>query len=142
MQEHFEYSDNQEHLEKEHSREIIDATRHIATRDVSHAQPKTNAYEDRPPFGTSGNNGNNMPPWSPRQNLVAPPSPPRHPPSHHEEEANDDISSEELVRFEQDDVAQRMMLKLLECNGDQYFQYMTSRVYSVPLGYDIHQIVQ
>ena len=46
------------------------------------------------------------------------------------------------MRFEQDDVAQRMMHKILEHNGDQYFQYMTSRGYKLPRSYDVQQIVQ
>ena len=35
-----------------------------------------------------------------------------------------------------------MMHKILEHNGDQYFQYMTSRGYKLPPGYDVRQIVQ
>ena len=46
------------------------------------------------------------------------------------------------MRFEQDDVAQHLMLKLLEHNGDQYFQYLTSRRYKLPLDYDVQKIVQ
>ena len=120
----------------------MDVATHIATRQMSHDQPETSAYEDRPPFGTSVNNGNNTPLRSPRQTLIAPPSLPRCPPSHHEEEANDDITSEELMRFKQDDVSHHLMLKILECNGDQYFQYMTSKGYKPPPSYDVQQIVQ
>ena len=46
------------------------------------------------------------------------------------------------MRFEQDDVVHHLMLKLLERNGDQYFQCMTSRGYKLPPSYDTHQIVQ
>ena len=84
---------------------------------MSCTHTKTSAQGNRIPLGNSDNNGNNTPPRSPRQNLIGPPSPPRHPPSHREEEANDDISSEDLIRFEQDDGAQHLMLKLLERNG-------------------------
>ena len=109
---------------------------------MSHAQIETSAYEDRPPFGTIDNNGNNTPPRSPRQTLTTPPLPLRSHPSHHEEEANDDITYEEFMRFEQDDVAQLLMHKLLEHNRDQYFQYMTSRGYKLPPNYDVWKIVQ
>ena len=34
------------------------------------------------------------------------------------------------------------MHKLLEHNGDQYFQYMTSRGYKLHPGYDVWKIVQ
>ena len=115
----------------------MDVTRCITSRDMSHNQPETSGYEHRP--FTSGNHGNNTPPRSPRQKISPPPSPPRCPPSHHEAEANEEISSEALMRFEQDEEAQCLMHVLLECNGDRYFQCMTSRV---PLGYDVHQIVQ
>ena len=142
MQENFEHRYNQACLDGEHRKDIMDIFRCIATREISHAQPETSAYEDRLPFGTNGNNGNNTPPRSPRQPLTAPPSPPRHPPSHHEEEANDEISSEELMRFKQDDVAQCLMLKILKCNGDQYFQYMISRGYNLPPSNDVQKNFQ
>ena len=115
----------------------MDVFRCIVTREMFHAQPKTSAYEDKPPFGTTSHNSNNMRPRSPRQTLIAPPSSPRHPPSHFEEEANDEITNEELMRFEQDEVTQRMMQKLLERSGDQYYQYMTSRGYKLPPSYDV-----
>ena len=35
-----------------------------------------------------------------------------------------------------------MMHVLLECHGDRYFQYMTSRGFKLPLGYDVHQNIQ
>ena len=66
FQEHFEYKDNQACLDRNHRKDIMDAIGCIATREMSHAQPKTSTYEDRPPFGTSGNNGNNTPPRSRR----------------------------------------------------------------------------
>ena len=55
---------------------------------------------------------------------------------YHEDEANDDIATEDLMRFKQYYVAQFLMHKILECNQDQYFQYMASRGYKIPLGCD------
>ena len=104
LQEHFNQRDNQAHLDKEHNKDIMDAARHMASRDMSHNQPKTSGYEHRP--FTSGNHGNNMPPSSPRQKYAPLHSCPRHPPSHHEAKANEEISSEALMRFEQDEEAQ------------------------------------
>ena len=78
-----------------------------------------------------------MPPRSPRQS-----SPQRRPPSHHEEEGNDEIYPKALMHFEQDEKAQCMMRILLEHNGYQYFQYMTSRGFRLPPDYDIHQLIQ
>ena len=46
------------------------------------------------------------------------------------------------MHFEQDEEAQCMMHILLECNADQYFQYMTSRGFRLPPNYDIHQLIQ
>ena len=64
LQENFARKDNQAHLDRENKKYIMDVSRCISTREMSHAQPKTSTYEDRPPFGTSGNNGNKMPPRS------------------------------------------------------------------------------
>ena len=89
------FKDNQACLDKEHNKDIMDGARHIAIREMSHDQLETSCYENRPPFGTSGNCGNNTQPRSSRQILVEPPSPLICPPSYHEEEANDDITSEE-----------------------------------------------
>ena len=108
---------------------------------MSHNQPETIGYDYRPPFGGNNNHGNNMSPRSPRKTITTPSSPPRCPPSHHEVEANEEISSEALMIFEQDEEAQHLMHALLECNGDQYFQYMTSRGFRLPPSYDVHQII-
>ena len=83
-----------------------------------------------------------MPPRSPRKFFSPPPSPPRHPPSYHEVEGNEEISSEALMRFEQDEETQHLMHVLLEFNGDRYFQYMTSRGFRLLPSYDVYQIVQ
>ena len=114
----------------------MDAARHIASRDMSHNQLETSGYEHRP--FTSGNHNNNTPPRSPRKKFALPPSPPRCPPSHHEVGGNKEISSEARMRFEQDEEAQHLMHALLERNGDRYFQYMTSRGFRLPPGYDVH----
>ena len=39
--------------------------------------------------------------------------------SHHESE--DEITSEDVVRFQQDELVQKLMLKALEKNEDRYF---------------------
>ena len=46
------------------------------------------------------------------------------------------------MRFEQDEEAQHLMHAPLEHNGDRYFQYMTSRGFSLLPSYDVHQIIQ
>ena len=94
----------------------MDASRCIFTREMFHNQPKISGYEYRPPFGARGNHGNNTLPRSPRKPLT---TPPRYPSSHHEVEANDEIPSEQLMRFEQDEVVQCLMHVVLEHNGDQ-----------------------
>ena len=80
LEDKFSHRDNQAHLDREHNRDIMDASRHIATREMSNTQPKTSTYEDRPPFGTSGNNGNNTPMrYPPRVIFAGNASPHRHP---------------------------------------------------------------
>ena len=80
----------------------------LASRDLTHEQPESSMFDHRV-FG-SGTHGNNTPPRYPHPSSP----PPRRPPSHHEEENNDEISPEALMRFEQDEEAQRMMRALLE----------------------------
>ena len=46
------------------------------------------------------------------------------------------------MRFQQDEVAQRLMLKSLEKNGDQYFQYMIARRWKLPHEFDVQRIIQ
>ena len=52
------------------------------------------------------------------------------------------FSSKALMRFEQDGEAQCLMHIFLECNGDKYFQLMTSRGFRLPPSYDVHKMVQ
>lgn len=65
LQEHVDNRDKKACLDKEHNKKIMDATRCMASRGMSHDQVETSGYENRSFFGTSGNHGNNMPPRSP-----------------------------------------------------------------------------
>ena len=69
------------------------------------------------------NGGNNMPPRTPRVTAGACPSPHRQ--SHHE--SDEEVTSEDVIKFQQDGFAQKLMLRSLEENRYQYFRYMAAR---------------
>lgn len=120
------------HLEEQacQKKERLQEAIHMASRERSYHQDEANAHAHnvenshahgyyRNPFNNNslgGNYGNNMPPKSPRTNTRACLSPPRHSQSHHESEVNDKITSKDLMRFQQDEVSQRLILKALEKN--------------------------
>ena len=58
------------------------------------------------------NDGNNTPPKNPRFTMGACPS-------HHD--SDEDVTSEDVMKFQQDSFYQKMMLRALEENRDQYF---------------------
>ena len=58
-----------------------------------------------------------MPPRNPRVATGGCPSPPR--PSHHD--SDEEVTSEDVIKFQQDGFTQKLMLRALEENGDQYF---------------------
>ena len=64
-----------------------------------------------------------MPPRTPRAAAGAYSSPPRQ--SHHE--SDEEVTSEDFVKFQQDSIAQKLILRALEENRDQYFQYMATK---------------
>ena len=61
-----------------------------------------------------GNNWNKSPPRSPRIHAVGCSSPPRPSQSHHESEVDNEVTSEDLMRFQQDELLQKLILKALE----------------------------
>ena len=63
------------------------------------------------------NDGNHMPPRTPRAAIGACTSPPK--PSHHD--SDEEVTSKDVIKFQQDDFSQKLMLRALEENGDQYF---------------------
>ena len=114
----------------------MDTIWHIAPREMSHAQAKIGTHEDKPPLGTSGNNGNNMPLRYPIIVSIGYASPPKHSQYHHENE-NDKITSKDLMCFQQEELKQEIMLRVLEKNGNQYFQYLTSSGWKLPPNFDV-----
>ena len=78
-----------------------------------------------------------MPPRTPRATVGACPSPPR--PSHHD--SDEEINREDVIKFQQDGFAQKLMLRALEENGDQYFCYMAARGWKLPQGFDVERII-
>lgn len=46
------------------------------------------------------------------------------------------------MNFQQDDHYQRLMLKTLEQNGDQYFMHLASRGLRLPLDFDVDGFIQ
>ena len=64
LQEHFDRRDNQAHLDREHSKDIMDNTRHLASRDLTHEQLEFTMFDPR--AFVSGTRGNNTPLRSPR----------------------------------------------------------------------------
>ena len=56
-------------------------------------------------------------------------------PSHHD--SNEDVTSEDVMKFQQDSFYQKLMLKALEENGDQYFRYMAERGWKLPRDFDV-----
>ena len=60
LQEHFDQIENQFYLDREHSKDIMDNLRHLASRYLTHEQPESSGFDPRA-FG-SGIHGNNMPP--------------------------------------------------------------------------------
>ena len=79
-----------------------------------------------------------MPPRTPRDAIGTCPSPPK--PSHHD--SDEEINSEDVIKFQQDGLAQKLMLRALEENGDQYFRYMVARGWKLPQGFDVEWIIQ
>ena len=78
-----------------------------------------------------------MPPRTPRSAIGKCPSPPK--PSPHD--SDKEITSEDVIRFQQDGLAQKLMLRALEENGDQYFYYMAARGWKLPQGFDVERII-
>ena len=58
-----------------------------------------------------------MPPRTPRVTTGACSSPHRQ--SHHE--SDEEVASEDVIKFQQDGFSQKLMLRALEKNEDQYF---------------------
>ena len=81
----------------------------------NHVPEENRGTCSRNPF--TRNNGTNTPPRSPRAAAGACSSPLRQ--SHHD--SDDEITSKDVIKFQQDGVAQKLMLRALEENGDQYF---------------------
>ena len=90
----------------------------ICARERADQQAKANRYTHneetrrdyyRNPFEhipITGNNGNHTPPRIPRVNMRACPSPPRQSQSHHE--SDDEITSEDVIRFQKDEIAKKI----------------------------------
>ena len=79
------------------------------------------------------NYGNHTPPRTPRAAIGTCPSPPK--PSH--PDSDEEITSEDVIKFQQDGFSQKLMLRALEENGDQYFHYMVARGWKPRQGFDI-----
>ena len=77
------------------------------------------------------------PPRTPRAIIGTCLSPPK--PSHHD--SDEEITSEDVIKFQQDGLAQKLMLRALEENGDQYFYYMAARGWKLPQGFDVEWII-
>ena len=84
-----------------------------------------------------GNDVNHMPWRTPRVTARTFPSPPR--PSHHD--SDEEVTSEDVIKFQQDGFAQKLMLRALKENGDQYFWYMVARGWKIPQGFDVECII-
>lgn len=63
-------------------------------------------------------------------------------PSCNGSEVENEVSSEEIIKFQQDYNYQRLILKALEKNLDEYFTYITSRGLKLSNDYDIQRIIQ
>ena len=63
LQEHFDRRDNQAHLDREHSKDIMDNTRCLASRDLTCEQPESSGFDPR--AFSNGIRGKNTPPRSP-----------------------------------------------------------------------------
>ena len=63
---------------------------------------------------------------------------PRKPSPH---DSDEEITSEDVIRFQQDGIAQKLMLRALEENGDQYFCYMAARGWKLPQDFDVERII-
>lgn len=96
------------------------------------------------PFRNFGNNGNNASPRTPRSHLDGYVSPPRH--SHHGQHTNwsqhgsevaNDVTSEDIIKFQQDDYFQKCILKSSKQNGDQYLTYLTSKGWKILHDFDV-----
>ena len=121
--------------EKAHENERLMEAIYARERGDQQAEPKTHTYHEETRRGyysnpfehipLSGNGGNHTLPRTPRVNMEACPSPPRKSQLHHE--SDDETTSKDVIKFQQDEIAQKLMLKYLEQNGDQYFQYMTAK---------------
>ena len=85
---------------------------HVGTSNQAHYE-RHNENCPHNPFGN--NDGNHSPPRTPRATMGACPSPPKS--SHHD--TDEEITSEDVVRFQQDGFTQKLMLRALEENGDQ-----------------------
>ena len=46
-----------------------------------------------------------------------------------------------MIKFQQDGFAQKLMLRALEENGDQYFRYMAARGWKLPQGFYVERII-
>lgn len=101
-------------------------------------QPRCEGHKGTCPHNPFGNNdGNLMPPRTPKSTMGTCPSPPK--PSHHD--SDEEITSEDVIRFQQDGLSQKLMFRALEENGDQYFRYMEARGWKLPQGFDFERII-
>ncbi len=116
------HPDEIKHRLEEQARETQKTLEAIYTTERENQQAKTDnqaCYEGykgtcpRNPF--ENNDGNHVPPRTPRAAVGTCPSPK---PSHHD---SDEVSSEDVIKFQQDGFTQKLMLRALEENGDQYF---------------------
>ena len=129
-------------------KEVIHATKQ--TYQQSKPKPNTQVHNEENkrvdynnPFENiplGGNDDYNTPPRTPRFNAGAWLSPPRQSQSHHE--SDDEITSDDVIKFQQDELTKKLMLKALEKNGDQYFQYMATKGWKLPQDFDVKQIIQ
>lgn len=118
----------------------------MTTREMSyqHVETRTHAhdFENRHDHGSynnpfDGNNGKKMPSRSPIIHIETCPSPPRPSQTHHESVADNKVTSEDVMRFQQDEILKKIMLKTLEQKIDQCFQHTTYRGWKLPHDYDV-----
>lgn len=121
-------------LEREKKDYVDKQTSLMATRINANIFGENNAYVN--PFEK---NGNKTPPRTPRSHLNGFESPPRS--SHHGYishrsqhgiEVDNDITHKNLLKFQQDDYFQKLVLKNLDQNGDKYFMDLVSEGLKFP----------